>query len=112
MDRKTLDDVLANNFNEMFVQHMKNAMCMSCFKYGNVTNKQGAKAINRIEDELKAFAKDGNLEHMVNVANWAMMRVMFPQGNEQYKGTDVGGSTRKEYKTVFEHLRDYVMAND
>lgn len=112
MDRKTVDEVLANNFNEVFVQQMKNAMCMSYFKYGNVTNKQGAKAINRIEDELKAFAEDCNLEHMVNVANWAMMRVMFPQGNEQYKGTDVEGSTRREYKTVFDWLRDYIINND
>lgn len=107
-----LKEVLANNFDERFVQQMKNAMCMSYFKYGNVTNKQSEKALVRINDEIEAFKEDNNLEHMVNVANWAMMRVMFPQGDEHYKGTDVEGSTRKEYKTVFDWLRDYIINND
>ena len=107
-----LNDVLKNNFNNDFVQKMQNAICMSAFKYGDVSEKQGEKALNRINDEMEAFKADHNLEHLINIANWAMIRYMFPQADEAYTGTDSNKTTRKVYKTVFEHLRDYILEND
>ena len=109
---RTLEDVLEKNVDDTFIQCMKNAMCMSAFKYGDVSQKQGGKALDRINDEIRCFTKDGNLEHMVNVANWAMMRFMFPKEGEAYVGTDSNKSTRIKYQSVFEHLRDYILEND
>ncbi len=109
---RTLDEVKEMNVSDVFMQKMCNAMCMSAFKYGDVSSKQGAKALERIQQEIEVFKEDGNLEHMVNVANWAMMRFMFPCGEEEYRGTDSKESTRRVYKSVFEHLRDYIMEND
>lgn len=100
------------NVSEEFIAKMRNAMCMSAFKYGDVGSKQGEKALGRIEDELGAFMEDGNLEHMVNVANWAMMRFMFPVGDEKYTGTDSHKSTRREMMCVSDWLRRYIMEND
>ena len=67
-----------------------------------------------LETELKAFAEDGNTEHMVNIANYAMVRFMFPQNNESYTPTDSDKSTFNVGKrqTVSDHLRDYIMEND
>ena len=109
---RTLDEVKEMNVSDVFMQKMCNAMCMSAFKYGDVSSKQGVKALERIQQEIDVFKEDGNLEHLVNVANWAMIRFMFPGEGEAYRGTDSKESTRKEYKSVFEHLRDYIMDND
>lgn len=109
---RTLEEVKKRNVSDTFLQCMVNAMCMSAFKYGDVTQKQSMKSLDRINDEIEAFKKDGNLEHLVNVANWAMIRFMYPCGNEQYAGTDSKESTRKVYKTVFDWLHDYIMEND
>lgn len=107
-----LEEVMEMNVSDTFMGKMKNAMCMSAFKYGNVGNMQGMKALDRIQQEIEVFMEDGNLEHMVNVANWAMMRFMFPQEGERYIGTDSNKSTKKEYMSVSDWLRRWIMEND
>lgn len=113
--KNILDKVINNNFSESFVTHMKNAMMMSFFKHqdkrgnGNINNYCGKISIDMIYKELEAFKKDANTEHMVNVANYAMIRYMFPQNKESYIPTDSDKSTFNVgiTKSVMEHLRDY-----
>ena len=115
-----LSEILSRNFSEEFITHMKNAMMMSFFKHqdkrgnGDINDYVGKISIAMLETELKAFAEDGNTEHMVNIANYAMVRFMFPQGNESYTPTDSDKSTFNVGKrqTVSDHLRDYIMEND
>lgn len=115
-----LTTILNNNFSEEFVIHMKNAMMMSFFKHqdkrgdGNISDYVGKISIDMIDRELKAFQEDGNTEHMVNVANYAMCRFMFPQNNESYVATDSNESMFNVgiRKSVSDHLRDYIMEND
>ena len=112
-----LNYILSNNFDESFVTHMQNAMLMSFFKHrdkrgdGNINAYVGKISIDMIQRELEAFAIDGNTEHMVNVANYAMVRYMFPQGTEAYTATDSDKSTFNVGKkqSVFEHIRDHIM---
>lgn len=120
MKQNLLEVILKNNFSESFVLHMKNAMMMSFFKHqdkrgdGNINSYVGKISIDMLQRELEAFKKDGNTEHMVNVANYAMCRYIFPQGDETYTPTDSDKSTFNVGKkqSVFEHLRDYIMEND
>lgn len=118
MDTKVemLKDIQRNNFSESFIDHMRNAMMMSYFKHqdkrgdGNINNYVGMCSIDMIQRELDAFASDGNTEHMVNIANYAMIRFMFPQNNESYVPTDSDKSTfvgTKE-QSVFDHIRDHI----
>lgn len=115
-----LSEILSRNFSEEFITHMKNAMMMSFFKHqdkrgnGDINDYVGKISITMLEAELKAFAEDGNTEHMVNIANYAMVRFMFPQNNESYTPTDSDKSTFNVGKrqTVSDHLRDYIMEND
>lgn len=71
----------ALEFDPSFVKHMRDAMIMSWFKYGDIGPRAGSRAFMYIDRERKAFEKDGNTEHMVNIANYAMIRYMFPQGD-------------------------------
>ena len=63
-------------FNREFITKMQNAALMSHFKYGWVADKPSTHYQMLTGFENKAFAKDKNLEHMVNVANYAMFRYM------------------------------------
>lgn len=73
-----------NEYNIDFVNHMRNAAIMSHYKYGWVMDKPSShyKMLAGFED--KAFNKDKNLEHMVNVANYAMYRFMTNEVDPAY----------------------------
>lgn len=109
---RTLEEIRSMNVDDTFLEHMVNAMVMSAFKYGDVKEVCGKVAIERMNKEIEMFMKDGNTEHMVNVANYAMLRYMFPQEGEKYIGTDSNKSVVNEPMTIFEHLRRYILEND
>lgn len=111
-----LNAILSRNFSESFITHMKNAMMMSWFKHqdkrgnGDINNYVGKISIDMIYREIEAFKNDGNTEHMVNVANYAMTRYMFPQGNESYVATDSDKSmfNVNKIQSVTQHIRDHI----
>lgn len=109
-----LTQIKQENVDDTFIEHMTNAMIMSAFKYGKVNEYASNAALDKMQQELSMFIEDGNTEHMVNIANYAMIRYMFPKEGESYHGTDSDKSVIKhgKMKTVFEHLRDYIMEND
>lgn len=108
---RTLEEVKKMNVDNTFIEHMVNAMVMSAFKYGDVKPVCGKVAIENMNKEIEMFMKDGNTEHMVNVANYAMLRYMFPQEGEMYIGTDSDKSVRAKSMTIWEHLRRHIMEN-
>lgn len=110
---RTLEAIKEMNVDNTFIEHMVNAMVMSAFKYGDVKPVCGKVAIEKMNKEIEMFMKDGNTEHMVNVANYAMLRYMFPSEGEAYIGTDSNKSVvRTKPISVFEHLRRYIMENN
>lgn len=124
----------AGEFNQEFVTRMQNAAVMSHFKYGWVADKPSSHYQMLAGFEDKAFDKDHNLEHMINVANYAMFRYItndmdpghavdpneliqtavdamvhynHPNKGEFYKGTDSDKSVVKvKPKQVRKHLYD------
>ena len=90
---KTLEEIRSSEVDEGFITHMSNDMCMSFFKYGHINDYVGKHSIEYINKEMEAFNKDHNTEHMVNIANYAMIRYMFPQANESYNPTSSDKST-------------------
>lgn len=109
-----LTQIRKENVDDTFMEKMANAMIMSAFKYGKVNEYASNVALDKMQQELSMFMEDGNTEHMVNIANYAMIRYMFPKEGEKYVGTDSDKSVIQhgKMKTVFEHLRDYIMEND
>lgn len=110
---KTLEEMKKENVDDTFMEHMVNAMIMSAFKYGKVNEYASKVALNKMQQELCMFMEDGNTEHMVNIANYAMIRYMFPGEGESYKGTDSDKSVIRhdKSKTINEWLHDYIMEN-
>jgi hypothetical protein len=86
------ETILKSEFSEKFVKGMKKRMEMSYFKYGPVETNYKNKLINGIESLkiiLQKYEDTGNIEFLMDVANFAMIEWMFPQHEKAYfKATD------------------------
>lgn len=111
----TVDDIIKSEYSEEFDRKRKNAVCVSFYKYG--PSKENFKkgmvdAIGSLKKNLKKFEETGNTEYLVDVANYAMFRFMYPQGNESYRPTDsdqsagVDGFTINEMKQFADENRN------
>lgn len=126
-------------YNAEFVQHMLDAAIMSHYKYGWVSAKPSSHYQMLAGFEDAGFAKDKNLEHMINIANYAMFRYMMngrkgaepenpekliqigveamtrynhPEEGEFYQGTDSDKSVVKKRvkpKPIRDHLHDLLL---
>ncbi len=111
------EKILKSSFSEGFVNKMKNAIEMSHYKYGPAkkTYPELCKAYENIVPRLELYLKDHNTEHLVDVANFAMLEFMFPSfPDSAYKGTDssespglVGGVSYNEMIAEAEGSRSF-----
>lgn len=84
-------EILAKEYCEEFDERRKNAMVCSYYKYGPIKEnfqKGRVDAIGSLKKNLKKFEETGNTEYLVDVANYAMLRYMYPKEGERYKPTD------------------------
>ena len=103
MDSRT--EILDKEYSIEFDEKRKNAILVSYHKYG--PSKENFKkgmvdAIGSLKKNLKKFEETGNTEYLVDVANYAMFRFMYPQGNESYRPTDSNGSAGVDGITINE----------
>lgn len=105
------NEILDKEYSVEFDEKRKNAILVSYHKYG--PSKENFKkgmvdAIGSLKKNLKKFEETGNTEYLVDVANYAMFRYMYPQDNESYRPTDsnesagVDGITINEIKAMKE----------
>ena len=88
-----------------FDELRQSAILVSYYKYG--PSKENFKkgmvdAIGSLKKNLKKFEETGNTEYLVDVANYAMFRFMYPQGNESYRPTDSNESAGVDGVTINE----------
>lgn len=123
---------LDTNFMEMmrardsrFAQYMQNAVRTSYYKYGSVRTKTPALLKSLKKTEAEALQKDGNHEHLINIANYDMFLYMLDNlssiymfealecvyrfDNEKYKPTDSEKSVTTIRKTVNDWLREDIL---
>lgn len=104
-------EILDKEYSVEFDEKRKNAILVSYHKYG--PSKENFKkgmvdAIGSLKKNLKKFEETGNTGYLIDVANYAMFRYMYPQGNESYRPTDsnesagVDGITINEIKAMKE----------
>lgn len=104
------EQVLKQDFSEDFVQKMRNRIVVSHYKYGWMkdTYPELADAIACLEERLALFKKTGNKEHLVDVANFAMIEFMYPRHPDaRFKGTDSDvspGLVGTSYKQMMEEM--------
>jgi hypothetical protein len=88
---KTVDSVPASEFSQPFVQGMADRMAVSFCKYGRVAEAYPSRvdAIASLKLRLEKYAKDGNTEWLMDVANFAMIEFMHPRHEKaHFRPTD------------------------
>lgn len=99
------DEILDKEYSFEFDEKRKDAILVSYHKYG--PSKENFKkgmvdAIGSLKKNLKKFEETGNTEYLVDIANYAMFRFMYPQGNESYRPTDSNESAGVDGITINE----------
>lgn len=64
-----------------FIQSMQNAILVSQYKYGPIANKPATLYSKLGASEREAMNIDHNLEHCINIANYAMFRYILNDPN-------------------------------
>lgn len=85
------NDILKHEYSEQFDKLRKSRVEVSFYKYGAARDNFGAgrvDAIGSLELCLEKFKKTGNTEYLLDVANYAMFRYMYPMPGEFFKATD------------------------
>lgn len=110
------EDILRRDFSEDFVQKMRNRIAVSHYKYGWMahTYPEIGDAIASLKERLALYEKTGNLEHLVDVGNFAMIEYMRPRHpNAHFEAQDsdkspgvVGGSYKQMVEEMGEAYRD------
>lgn len=88
-------EILQTEFNEQFIEGMRERMVVSYYKYGKVADAFPEKvdAIGSLMQRLREYAKTGNTEYLIDAANFAMIEFMLPRhAQAHFKPTDDSGS--------------------
>jgi hypothetical protein len=89
-----LDTLRERQMSKRFITLMENRMIMGYFRYGDWRSGNQGKTYDRVGSmitRLKAFQQDGNLEHLVDVANLAMIEFeISDHPNAHFKAQDDG----------------------
>ena len=86
---------LEREYSTEFDKLRKSRVEVSYFKYGPARDNFGSgrvDAIGSLELCLEKFKKTGNTEYLLDAANYAMFRYMYPLQGEYFKTTDSGES--------------------
>ncbi len=82
-------------FSEQFVDGMRARMEVSFHKYGPIKDAFPHKvnAIASLKLRLQKYEADGNTEHLIDAANYAMIEFMLPSHTDaHFESTDSKGS--------------------
>mgnify|MGYP001300156399 FL=1 len=88
-----MNSPLDKEYSEKFDKLRKNRVEVSFYKYGAARDNFGGgrvDAIGSLELCLEKFKKTHNTEYLLDVANYAMFRYMYPMSGEYFKATDSG----------------------
>ena len=91
----TTEQILKQDFSEDFIQKMRNRILVSHYKYGWMKDSypELADAVACLKQRLELYKKTGNKEHLIDVANFAMIEYMYPRHpNAHFEATDSDAS--------------------
>lgn len=99
------EEILKSEYSKEFDRKRQEAIITSYYKYG--PSKENFKkgmvdAIGSLKKNLQKFEETGNTEYLVDVANYAMFRFMYPMKGESYKPTDSDQSVGVDGITINE----------
>lgn len=88
------DGILKTDYSKTFDDKRKALVCQSYYKYGKASKNfstGNVDALGCIEKCLEKFKETKNTEYLLDLANYAMFRYMWPQNGEFFKHTDSDG---------------------
>lgn len=70
----------SSEFSPTFLRGMLSRMGVSFYKYGKIKDGFPSKihAVDSLEQRLEMYKEDGNTDHLMDVANFAMIEFMHP----------------------------------
>ena len=84
------DGILKTDYSKTFDDKRKALVCQSYYKYGKASKNfstGNVDALGCIEKCLEKFKETKNTEYLLDLANYAMFRYMWPQNGEFFKHT-------------------------
>jgi hypothetical protein len=86
------DPTLPREF-QKFAQRQMNRLAVGHHRYG--TRNKRRKYLTRLTKELAKYAKTGNAEQLLNIANYAFLEFGYPEHKDYHFDPGVGSVTRK-----------------
>lgn len=86
-----LNELSKTETNELFFQLMRNRLIIGAFRYGLMKNKdKGAyDLLEALKRKLGNYIATGNLEYLVDAANYLLLEFTFPHvNNAHFNATD------------------------
>lgn len=80
------DSCPSSEFSQTFLQSMLDRMGMSFLKYGRIRDAYPEKvsALDSLQLRIKKYKETGNTEHLIDVANYAMIEFLHPSVEGAY----------------------------
>jgi hypothetical protein len=95
-----IENPVESEVSKPFMQGMADRMGMSYYKYGPVANAYPdmVDAIASLKMRLALYVETGNTEHLMDVANYAMIEFMHPSHPKaHFKATDSSNSPGRKW---------------
>lgn len=73
--KDSLEELRASEWSPEFERHMRDRLIVGAFRYGKLSapNKPRYNHVEDIKVRLAAYQEDGNTEHLVDIANIALL---------------------------------------
>jgi len=78
-----------------FMQRQANRLTVGHFQYGAPNRRK--KYMSRLETELDAYKDTGNREHLINIANYAILESVAPEHPQAHFDNMVASATRHRF---------------
>lgn len=79
-----------------FLQQMANRIMVGQARYGDPSEEAGY--LRRLKRELRAYERTGNMEHLINVANWAYLESVCPTDPVKFHFDNGVGTVTGRYR--------------
>lgn len=82
---------------QQFLQSLVNRLLVGALRYEKNGPQQENKYLSRMERELKAYKRTGNMECLFNIANYAFLESRAPENPRFHHDACAGSNTRREF---------------
>lgn len=85
-DNNAIESILKSEYSKEFDEKRKRSMITSYYKYGKaaLNYPNNVDAIASLEQRLNLYKQTGNMDYLIDIANFAMLEFMFPRKKDSF----------------------------